>query len=117
MPARVRWTAFLRVGSQAAAEKLLVRLQETLGQELLEVEVGPYWKDDALHRCEFTTPLAASQGPEAVLDGLRQAGSLARSWEVGNLTEPDRLWGWARKQIVISGVDAVGFELVQDELE
>lgn len=78
-------------------------------------ELGPYWKDDALYRCALSTTLDLVDGSDALIEGLRLAGLVAPSWEIGNLTEPDRLWGWARQGIVIAGVDAIGFEFAGNQ--
>jgi hypothetical protein len=112
MATELVWTAFLRVKTEEKANKLLFRLQETLGVEMYVSELGRYWKDDALFRCVFTTPLVAATHGDALSEGLHLAGSLAPSWEITNLIEPERLSGWARRGIAVPGIDALGFDFM-----
>jgi hypothetical protein len=49
------------------------------------------------------------------VERLALAGTLAPSWEVNNLSDPQRLSGWARKGIAVAEVGGVSFDFIDAE--
>jgi hypothetical protein len=105
------WVAFLRVGDERAARKLILRLQETLAVPLELGAVEKYWKDTSLYRCTFTTEVEAEDRATAIYAVLRTARRLAPGWFVNNLPPSDGLDGWASEMIAVAGVTEIGFSL------
>jgi hypothetical protein len=79
MATEIVWAAFLRAKNEESANKLLFRLQEVLGREMHLSELGRYWKDNALVKAVFTTPLVAADESDALVKGLSLAVALAPS--------------------------------------
>jgi hypothetical protein len=107
----IEWRAFLRAKGEDSANKLVSRLQETLGQSMRVTELARYWKDDALYECEFTTPLADGSPAETTQAALMVAGQLAPIWNVGGIGAGGDLWGVADRGIIVSGVEWLHFQL------
>jgi hypothetical protein len=105
------WTALLRAKNEDGANRLVLRLQKALGAPVRVTALGPYWKDDALYRCMFATSLADGSPAETTQTVLTLAGQLAPTWHIGGLGAGGDLWGVADRQIVVSGVDWLGFGL------
>ncbi len=73
-------------------------------------EVARYWKDDALFKCDFTTPLPKLHDGEGVREAvLNLAGKVAPIWQVGAVGSDHEFWGAANERIVVSGVDSLLF--------
>ena len=96
--------------ARRARNKLLFRLHDALGCAINISELGPYWKDEALYRCVFTTALPVNDERASLVEGvLVLAGKLAPVWQVGGLGAGGDLWGWVNEGVVVSGVDCLGF--------
>ena len=108
----VTWSAFLRVKDSATAQRLLARLQDTLGAELVVGEVERYWKDESLYRCTFTTPLPRLADGNPTTDVLALAGRVAPGWYVTGLLPDTLISGTTSDGIVVSGVTWLSFDLV-----
>jgi hypothetical protein len=107
------WVAFLRVGDEAAANKLIFRIRERLNLEMQLGEVERYWKDDTLYRCTFDTPLERDGGAALADEVLAVAQRLAPMWQVNGLAADGSLEGLATEQIAVSGVTWLSFALTR----
>jgi hypothetical protein len=105
----MEWVVMLRASDEGSARKLLFRIQEWLGCELHLGDVGRYWKDTSVYRCEFETPL--SDGVPGVADAaLSQAARLAPSWEISGVTDGG-LSGVADSGFAVSGLTWASFDI------
>jgi hypothetical protein len=70
----IRVESVFRAKREDSANKLVSRPQKALGQSTRVTELAPYWKDNALYECEFTTPLADGTPAETTQAVLAVAG-------------------------------------------
>ncbi len=125
----VPWVLLLRVNDDAAAQKVLARL-EARCQDHFEVERAEQHREDkGLLRVHASTIVEAEGFHDAVIAVLALAFRIGHQWTMGGgllLQDGERasdggiyehVWGIADHSLMVSGVESVRFEVerVDDE--
>lgn len=113
-PFTIHWKLWLKVANQRAADKVLRRFADALGQDVRVAGGERYWKDLTLYIIWGTTPLGTDDVKTAVFETLAPVGrvswgcsvkspeSYGDHWTLGGIATPP-------------GMRAVGVEMIEFE--
>jgi hypothetical protein len=100
MPTTMAWRLHVVAGDDRAAAKVAARVGDLLDGRLVVERIEPYWKIKEHRIVSAALALRATSLPDAVVEALRLASSVAGGWHVTRPGEArDGSWHFERVRI------------------
>lgn len=115
MTFQIHWSFFMKVNSTEKCRRMIAKVANAIGADLVNVNAERYWKDETLFKVTAESFFESPTLNDGFYAVMRTANCLARAWLVNGPHE-DGSWefeGTANRDIRIPGVEWVGFRACQ----